>query len=83
MNNNFESRWSQMDKRLNLQSIGEFIQHGSDITEINKHNRVHPQKAVSELRKVEKSGIINPYKNGSIVQNERNKHNKAGRILPR
>ena len=26
----YESRWSEMEKRLNLQSIGEFIQNGCD-----------------------------------------------------
>ena len=36
--NNTESQWSQIEKRLNLQSIGEFIQHGGDITEIDKHS---------------------------------------------
>ena len=32
---NYDSKWSEMEKRLNLQSIGEFIQNGSD-TEVDK-----------------------------------------------
>ena len=35
MNNDFESEWSAMEQRLNLQSIGEFIQTGGD-AEIDK-----------------------------------------------
>ena len=34
--NNSESTWSQIEKRLNLQSIGEFIRYGGDISEIDK-----------------------------------------------
>ena len=37
-NNTFESKLSQMEKRLNLQSIGEFIQHGGDIPQIDKYS---------------------------------------------
>ena len=37
---NYESKWSQMEKRLNLQSIGEFIQHGGDISEVDKRSFV-------------------------------------------
>ena len=36
-NNIFESEWSQIDKRLNLQSIGEFIKNGGD-TEVDKRS---------------------------------------------
>jgi len=35
-NNNSENAWSQFEKRLNLQSIGEFIRNGGDITEADK-----------------------------------------------
>ena len=35
MNN--DSRWSQIEKRLNLQSLGAFIRHGAD-TFVDKHN---------------------------------------------
>ena len=35
---NYDSKWSQMEKRLNLQSIGEFIQHGGDISEVDRHS---------------------------------------------
>ena len=30
------STWSEIEKRLNLQSIGEFIRHGGDVTEVDK-----------------------------------------------
>ena len=33
-----ESNWSQIEKRLNLQSIGEFLRNGSDITEVDRHS---------------------------------------------
>lgn len=36
MQSNTESKWSQIDKRLNLQSIGEFIRHGGDVTQIDR-----------------------------------------------
>lgn len=32
-----DSRWSQIEGRLNLQSMREFIQHGGDIPELDKH----------------------------------------------
>ena len=48
----YENKWSQMEKRLNLQSIGEFIQHGSDIREIDKHNFSEREEiAYKELQK--------------------------------
>ena len=34
----YESKWSEMEKRLNLQSISEFVQYGSDIREVDRHN---------------------------------------------
>ena len=34
---NSESKWSQIEKRLNLQSIGEFIRNGGNVTEVDKH----------------------------------------------
>ena len=49
---NQESKWSQMEKRLNLQSIGEFIQHGSDVLEVDKHNFTdRSDTAYKELQK--------------------------------
>lgn len=35
MQSNLENKWSQLEKRLNLQSISEFIQHGGDIRVID------------------------------------------------
>jgi hypothetical protein len=35
INNIHENKWSQLEKRLNLQSIGEFIRHGGDVTQID------------------------------------------------
>ena len=36
MSENLHSKWSQIEKRLNLQSIGEFIRNGGDVTEVDK-----------------------------------------------
>ena len=49
MENNLESKWSQMEKRLNLQSIGEFIQHGGDIPEINKHSFIERSETAYKI----------------------------------
>jgi hypothetical protein len=35
---NIESKLAEMVERLNLQSIGEFIQHGSDVTKVDRHS---------------------------------------------
>jgi len=37
-NNNHENTWTQIEKRLNLQSISEFIRHGGDIPNVDKRN---------------------------------------------
>jgi hypothetical protein len=37
-NNIYESSWSQLEKRLNLQSISEFIRHGGDVPEVIKYS---------------------------------------------
>jgi hypothetical protein len=51
-NINYESKWSQMEKRLNLQSIGEFIQHGSDVLDVDKHNFIEREAiAYKKLQK--------------------------------
>jgi hypothetical protein len=48
---NYDSRWSEMEKRLNLQSIGEFIQNGSD-TKVDKRGfSERLEKSYKDLRK--------------------------------
>ena len=42
---NTESKWSQIEKRLNLQNIGKFIKHGSgDIAEIDKRSFIEREE---------------------------------------
>ena len=50
MNNNSESKWAEMEKRLNLQSISEFVQNGGDI-EVDKRGFTERlEKAYKDLR---------------------------------
>jgi hypothetical protein len=47
---NLHSRFSQIEKRLNLQSIGEFIRNGSEV-EVDRHGFVEREaKAYDKLR---------------------------------
>jgi len=49
---NYENKWSQMEKRLNLQSISKFIRHGSIINEIDTHSIFEREEiAYNELQK--------------------------------
>ena len=38
MQTNIKNQWSQIVKRLNLQSIGEFIRHGGNVAEVDTRN---------------------------------------------
>ena len=44
-NNINESRWSQLEKRLSLQSISKFIKHGSVINAIDTHSFIEREEA--------------------------------------
>ena len=47
-NNKFKSTWSEIEKRLNLQRISEFIRHGGDIPEIDTRNFAERLTAADE-----------------------------------
>ena len=49
---NYENKWSQMEKRLNLQSISKFIRHGSIINEIDNRTIFEREEiAYNDLQK--------------------------------
>ena len=49
-NNNSESKWSQLEKRLPLQSICKFIKHGNaDITEIDKRSFIEREESAYQV----------------------------------